>query len=121
MALRLSLIAQEQGPTAGLAGHARETFAQRVVAVLGARDFEIAIPGEFFVHEDLGFPEGVVARIEAGGEEAGFEVRGVEDGLLGEGDALDGEEFLGVDGLVDGHEVVLEVGDLWRSSRRTTA
>src|ERR1039457_1047111 len=30
---------------------------------------------------------------------------------LGEGDALDGEEFLGVDGLVEGHEVVLEVGD----------
>src|ERR1039458_2976506 len=85
MAFLLGLIAQEQGPTAGLAGHARETFAQRVVAVLGARDFEIAIPGEFFVHEDLGFPEGVVARIEAGGEEAGFEVRGVEDGLLGEG------------------------------------
>ena len=32
--------------------------------------------------------------------------------MLGEGDAVDGEEFLGVDGLEDGQEVVLEVGDL---------
>jgi hypothetical protein len=30
---------------------------------------------------------------------------------LGEGDALQGEEFLGVDGLVDGDEVVAEAGD----------
>ncbi len=50
--------------------------------------------------------------VEAGGEEAGLEARGAEEGLLGEGDALDGEEFLGVDGLVDGDEVVLEMGDL---------
>ena len=31
--------------------------------------------------------------------------------MLGEGDALDGEEFLGVDGLVHGDQVVLEAGD----------
>ena len=31
--------------------------------------------------------------------------------MLGEGDAFEGEEFLGVDGLVEGDEVVLEVGD----------
>ena len=42
MAFRLGLIAQERGPTVGLAGHAMETFAQQVVAVLGARDFDIA-------------------------------------------------------------------------------
>jgi hypothetical protein len=30
---------------------------------------------------------------------------------LGEGDALQGEELLGVDGLVDGDEVVAEAGD----------
>jgi hypothetical protein len=35
-----------------------------------------------------------------------------EEGLLGEGDALDGEEFLGVDGLVDGDGVFAEAGDL---------
>ena len=34
-------------------------------------------------------------------EEAGFEAGGAEDGLLGEGDALEGEEFLGVDGVVE--------------------
>ena len=41
-----------------------------------------------------------------------LEARGAEDSLLGEGDALDGEEFLGVDGLVDGDEVGPEMGDL---------
>jgi hypothetical protein len=30
---------------------------------------------------------------------------------LGEGYALQGEEFLGIDGLVDGDEVVAEAGD----------
>jgi hypothetical protein len=35
-----------------------------------------------------------------------------EEGLLGEGDALDGEEFLGVDGLVDGDGVLAWAGDL---------
>jgi predicted polyphosphate/ATP-dependent NAD kinase len=35
-----------------------------------------------------------------------------EEGLLGEGDTLDGEELLGVDGLVDGDEVLAEAGDL---------
>ena len=49
--------------------------------------------------------------IEAGGEEAGFEGGGAQQGLLGEGDALDGEQLLMVDGLVDGDEVGLEVGD----------
>jgi len=31
---------------------------------------------------------------------------------LGEGDALKGEEFLGVDGAIEGDEVFAEVGDL---------
>ncbi len=67
---------------------------QRVAAVLGAGDFDILIPGEFCGHEDhrvIGAVEGLV---EAGGEEAGFQARGTEDSLLGEGDALAGEEFL---------------------------
>jgi hypothetical protein len=34
-----------------------------------------------------------------------------EHGLLGEGDALDGEHLLGVGGLVDGNEVGAKVGD----------
>ena len=49
--------------------------------------------------------------VEAIGEHAVFEARGAEEGLLGEGDAFDGEELLGVDGLVAGDEVFAEAGD----------
>ncbi|HUI53384.1 MAG TPA: hypothetical protein VLY04_00340 [Bryobacteraceae bacterium] len=86
-----------------------KTFGEEVVAVLGAGDLDVA--DEVLLHEEVG---PAVARhdgIEAGGEEAGFESGGAEEGLLGESDALDGEEFLGVDGLVGGDEVGLEVGD----------
>jgi hypothetical protein len=55
---------------------------------------------------------GVERFAEAVGEEAGFEAGGAEDGLLGESDALKGEEFLGVDGAVGFDEVFAEVGDL---------
>ena len=58
-----------------------------------------------------GVAVGVEGFVEAGGEEAGLEAGGAEHGLLGEGHALDGEEFLGVDGLVDGDEVGFEMGD----------
>ena len=50
--------------------------------------------------------------VEAVGEEAGFEAGGAEDRLLRERHALEGEQFLGVDGLVDGGEVGCEMGDL---------
>ncbi len=49
--------------------------------------------------------------VEGAGEEAGFQAGDAEEGLLGEGDALDGKEFLGVDGVVDGDEVGFEVRD----------
>ncbi len=95
-----------------LLDHAVESFAQHVVAVLGAGDFDIPIPGEFFGHEDHRVTGGVEGLVEASGEEAGLKARGAEESLLGEGEALDGEEFLGVDGLVDGQEVGSEMGDL---------
>jgi hypothetical protein len=91
---------------------AAKSFAQQVVAVLGTRDFDIPITGEFLVHEDHGVSGGVEGLVEAGGEEAGLEARGAEDSLLDEGDALEGEQFLGVDGLVEGQEIVGEMGDL---------
>ncbi len=69
-------------------------------------------PASCRVHEFDRAAEAVAGLVEAGGEEAGFEARGAEEGLLGESDALKGEEFLGVDGLVEGDEVFLEVGDL---------
>jgi hypothetical protein len=112
MAFRLGLITESQGPTVGLFHQAVESFAQRVVAVLGAGDFDIPLTGEFWDHEDHRAIAGVEGLVEAGGEEAGFQARAAEDSLLGEGEALDGEEFLGVDGLVDGNEVGPEVGDL---------
>ena len=45
------------------------------------------------------------------GEKAGFESRGAEDHLLCQGDALDGEELLGIDGLVAGDGVGFELRD----------
>jgi hypothetical protein len=60
----------------------------------------------------LPFSVGVEGLVEAGGEEAGFEAGGAEDGLLGEGHAFEGEEFLGVDGVIGCDEVFAEVGDL---------
>ena len=95
-----------------LLSHLLEAFARQIVAILLARDFDIAVAGECFVHEGDRRAEAVAGRVEGGGEEAGFEARGAEEGLLGERDALEGEKFLGVDGLVEGDEVFLEMGDL---------
>jgi hypothetical protein len=109
MPLRLGLIAQQQGPSVGFADAAPKSFAQQEVAVLRARDFDIA--GEVRVDRDHGSISEIEDFVEAGGKETGFQAGSAEEGLLGEGDALDGEEFLGVEGLVEGHEVVLEVGE----------
>ena len=62
-------------------------------------------------HGDEEAAGGIEGFVKASGEKAGLEVRHAEHGLLGEGDALDGEQFLGIDGLVDGDEVGAEVGD----------
>jgi hypothetical protein len=109
----LNLVAEEQGPGVGLlvAGHAVEAFGEGVVAVLGSRDFDIAIADELLGHGDEELAGGVEGLVEAGGKEAGLEARDAEHGLLGQGDALDGEQLLRVDGLVDGHEIGAEVGD----------
>ncbi len=54
---------------------------------------------------------GVEGFIEASGEEAGLEAGGAEDGLLGDGHALEGKELLGVGWLVDGDDIGGEVFD----------
>jgi hypothetical protein len=110
MSFGLSLIAQEQGPTVGLAHGAVETFGQGEVAVLGAGDFDVAIAGEFGTHGD-GEIVAVHGLFETGGEEAGLEAGGADQSLLREGHALKGELFLGVGGPEDGSEVGQEVGD----------
>ena len=108
-ALGLGLIAKEEREAGGLAGLEVETFAEGVGAVLGFGDFDIA--GEI---AGQGQGERVIAvehLIEAGSEDAGFERGGAKEGLLGEGDAFDGEEFLGIDGLVEVDQIVLQPGD----------
>jgi hypothetical protein len=88
-----------------------EAFGERIVAILGACDFDIAITDEFLGHGKDRIPGGFEGLIEACGKQAGLEARGTEDCLLGQGHALDSEEFLGVNGLISCHKVGLEVGD----------
>src|SRR6266404_4991090 len=89
MAFGLGLIAQEQRPTGGGFRNAVETLAEGVVAVLGAGDLDIR--GELRRNREERPTARVEGLIEAGGKEASLEARGAEEGLLGEGDALDGE------------------------------
>jgi len=110
MAFGLGLVAQEQRYSIGFPGDALEAFAEAIVAVLGFGDFDVVLAHRR-THEDQGPVPFVEGLVEAGGEDAGLEAGGAEHALLGEGDALDGEEFLGVDRLVDGHGVVAEVSD----------
>ena len=109
--LGLGLIAEQEAETVGLAGHAMEAVAQEVVAVLGASDFDIAVAGDDRVQEADGFVVVVEGLVEGGSEETGFEAGAAEDGMLGQGGAFEGEEFLGVDGLVEGDEIFAEMGD----------
>jgi hypothetical protein len=113
LALGEDLVTHEQRPGVGYlaGGHAVEAFGEGVGAVLGLRDGEIAIADELLGHGDEETAGGVEGFVEASGEETALEVGDAEDGLLGQGDALDGEELLGVDGPVDGDQVGAEVGD----------
>jgi hypothetical protein len=106
-------VTHEQRPSVGYlaGGHAVEAFGEGVGAVLGLRDGDIAIADELLGHADEELAGGVEGFVEAGGEEAALEVGDAEHGLLGEGDALDGEQLLGVDGPVDGDEIGAEAGN----------
>jgi hypothetical protein len=87
-----------------------EALGEAEIAILGAGDFEVVSEdfGEELVN---GEAFGVHDLIEADGEEAVFEGGAAEQGLLGEGDAFDSEEFLGVDGPIAGDGVSPEVGN----------
>jgi hypothetical protein len=113
LALGEDLITHEQRPGIGYlaGGHTVEAFGEGVGAVLRLRDGDIAIADQVLGHADEEPAGGVEGFVEAGGEEATLEVGDAEHGLLGEGDALDGEELLGVDGPVDGDEIGAEMGD----------
>ena len=110
-ALGLGLIAEEEGKAVGVFVEAVEAFGEEVVAVLGLGDFVIVVD-ELVGDAHQGAAVAVEGLIEEGGAKAVVEAFDAEEGLLGEGDALDGEELLGVDGLVDGDEVLAEAGDL---------
>ena len=87
-----------------------EAFGEEEVTVLGFGDFVIPVD-ELGADAEEGPAFTVEGLIEAGGEDAGVEAIGAEDGLLGEGDALDSEELLGVDGQVAGDGVIAQAGD----------
>jgi hypothetical protein len=94
--LGLDLVAEQESDGIGALGLAKETFGQEVVAVLGGGEGNAA--GEVGLEEEDGIAGGVDGLVDAAGEEAGFEVGEAEDGLLGEGHTLNGEEFLGAEG-----------------------
>jgi hypothetical protein len=111
LAFGLRLVAEEDRPGVGLADGAQEAVGEAVIAILGAGDFDIAIAGEFFAHGREGVVGGVEGFVEAGSEEAGLQAGSAQDGLLRESHALQREELLGVDGLIDGDQIGLEAID----------
>jgi hypothetical protein len=84
-----------------------ETVGQAVAADLSLTDAGFA--GDVVVVDAARAAVGVDAVVDKGSEEAGFEGGAAEQGELGEGDAFDGEELLGVDGLVEVEEIGFEV------------
>lgn len=104
IALALGLIAEEQDPDVGAARHALEAEGEDVIAVLLAGD--VGVVRELVGHEGHRLIVGGESFVEGVGEQAGFEAGHAEQSQLSDGDALDGEQLLGVDRLV----VVDEVG-----------
>ena len=107
VALGLGLVAEEEGEGVGLLGEFTQSGGDAEVVGLSGVDGEAVLK---VVGDEL-VAEGSDGVIEGVGEEAGFEAGGSEEGVLGEGEAVDGVEFLGVDGLVEGDEVVEELGE----------
>jgi len=88
-----------------------ESLGEGIVAVLFASDLDVAIARQFRRHGEDGLAGAIKDLVEARGEEPRFQTSGAEHGLLGQSDALDGEEFLSIDWLIDGNEVGLQVID----------
>jgi len=97
-----------------------EFFDGAVVGVVGmGLETEEAAP-DFVVQAEEVVAErasgwGAVFRRGAGdfeaGEDGALQTVGAEDGLLGAGDLIEDEEFLGVEGPVEGDEIFLEAGE----------
>ena len=108
-AFRLGLITEEEREGVGLAEEAVEAFGHAVVAILGLGDLDVL--DQFQVQHDERSAIGVEGLVEAGGIDAAFDAGAEKERLLGEGDAFEGEEFLGIDGPVAGDEVGAQVID----------
>jgi hypothetical protein len=108
-AFGLRLVAEELREGSGLAKQAAEALGQTVAAILGLGDLDIV--DHVVIEEDEGPAIGIERLVEAGGVESAFDAGTKEERLLGEGHAFDGEELLGIGGLVAGDEVGAEVVD----------
>jgi hypothetical protein len=108
--LGLGRIAQAQGQGVGLGGAVLKSSGQQEVTFLCQREF--GVDEESRPYLDKGRIGESETLVETGGQEAGFQAGDAEHGVLGEGDALDGEEFLGIGGLVELDEVGAKVGDV---------
>jgi hypothetical protein len=72
----------------------------------------ISMPSASSLAERQGGGTQVAERlVHAGSEQAALEAYGAQRGLLGDGHALEGERFLGIDGPVDGNEAGAEASD----------
>jgi hypothetical protein len=111
LAFRLSAVAEHQADRIGLLRDAAEAFGDAVIAVLSAGDFDIAAADHVGIHRDDGVVASVDDVVHGAREHAGIETRAPEHHLLGEGDALDRDEFLGVHRLIAGDGVGSEPVD----------
>ena len=110
MALGLGLVAKEKGPGGGaLDVHFMEAVCEEVVIRLG----RIGLLFQFIVKGDSGRILVALEEdfVECGGAESGLDASDAEEVVLSESDALEGEDLLGVDGLVDGQQVSAEAVD----------
>jgi hypothetical protein len=105
----LGLDAEEDEDILGLAQETAEAFPQNEVAVLFAEDVDVL--DHFEIHQAERAAVGIERLVQARGVHADFRAGTAVEGLLGEGETLDGPELLGVDGLIGGDEVGASVGD----------
>jgi hypothetical protein len=108
-ALGLGLVTDDEEKAGGFAGKAVKAFGEPIGAVLAGGDGDSV--GDFRVLEDQGSAGAFGGFVQAGDEESGFESGAAKERQLGESDSLDSEEFLGIDGPIEGNEVVAEAGD----------
>jgi hypothetical protein len=91
-AFGLGLITEEELPGVGADEEALKAGGEAEGAILGAGDVDIGC--ELLVEEIGGEAIDGDGLIQGEGMESGFEAGAAQQGLLGEDDALDGEEFL---------------------------